>query len=336
MSPTRQKLSLDEQTFQDLLAAAYTIQEHNAKMKRPVGAQRFCGYCGSPLLPGEDRCALCDADVQGYRSGEQLQHKWASLWDMQQQQEADSAGPADETLPSPSELPSFHSGPLQTDLVDETAPVAETPANGSHRNLHEFPSPPAESVLFATRTPEPAEVEVAEDLPEPPREDFAPEYITVPVDERCLAPIDSATEEEPAEIDQGPEPESSPAPNPRLKLRFGRGDFYLGLAITVAALALLWVAFGKSATAGPAPAAAPHGVQLSLWERALVSVGLADPPEEPAYSGDPAVQVWVDPHTALYYCQGAEQYGKTPNGHYSTQREAQRDWFEPAERSVCE
>ena len=68
----------------------------------------------------------------------------------------------------------------------------------------------------------------------------------------------------------------------------------------------------------------------------LISLGLAEAPEPPADKGNPSTQVWVDLHTALYYCPGADMYGKTPSGKYATQREAQLDSFEPAYRKVCQ
>jgi hypothetical protein len=52
--------------------------------------------------------------------------------------------------------------------------------------------------------------------------------------------------------------------------------------------------------------------------------------------GNPDVRVWVDPHAALYYCPGDEQYGKTDGGRYTTQKDAQMDQFEPAFRAACE
>ncbi len=113
----------------------------------------------------------------------------------------------------------------------------------------------------------------------------------------------------------------------RVKLRFHRADLYLGAAVVVAALALLWPA----ARSARRPALGP-------FERALVSLGLAEAPAPVVHlqGGDPGIQVWVDPHTAQYYCQGEEQYGKTAGGRVSSQREAQMDHFEPAGRSVCE
>ncbi len=112
----------------------------------------------------------------------------------------------------------------------------------------------------------------------------------------------------------------------RVILRSHRADLYLGAAVFVAVLALLWP------TAGAARRPA-----LSPWERALVNLGLAEVPQPAAHlPGDPAIAVWVDPHTALYYCPGEEQYGKTPDGRLSNQRDAQMDRFQPSSRSACE
>jgi hypothetical protein len=112
----------------------------------------------------------------------------------------------------------------------------------------------------------------------------------------------------------------------RVKLRFKRADLYLGLSVFIAAIALLW----PSAASNRAPS-------LSLWERALVTLGIAEAPAPVVHlQGDPSVNVWVDPHTALYYCQGDEPFQKTPDGRLSSQREAQMDRFEPASRIPCE
>jgi len=68
----------------------------------------------------------------------------------------------------------------------------------------------------------------------------------------------------------------------------------------------------------------------------LIQFGLAEAPDPPPDKGKPGVQVWVDQRTALYYCPGADLYGKTPKGKFTTQREAQLDQFEPAYRKVCD
>ena len=84
MSTSRPKLTLDEQSFQDMLAAAFTIQEHNAKRRRSQEPQHVCTQCGAPAREGERLCELCSAEEQ--RPGEQLQRKWASMWLMSQEQ----------------------------------------------------------------------------------------------------------------------------------------------------------------------------------------------------------------------------------------------------------
>jgi hypothetical protein len=52
-------------------------------------------------------------------------------------------------------------------------------------------------------------------------------------------------------------------------------------------------------------------------------------------NGNPDVKVWIDLHTALYYCPGAGSYGKTVKGQFTSQRAAQLDRFEPAFGRVC-
>ena len=49
-----------------------------------------------------------------------------------------------------------------------------------------------------------------------------------------------------------------------------------------------------------------------------------------------SIRVWVDLHTALYYCPDSDLYGKTSKGRFTTQRDAQLDQFEPAYRKACD
>ena len=67
----------------------------------------------------------------------------------------------------------------------------------------------------------------------------------------------------------------------------------------------------------------------------LVSVGLKSSPPAPG-RGNPNAKVWVDIHTALYYCPGAENYRKTRNGRIARQQDAQMDHFEPASGIPCD
>jgi putative methionine-R-sulfoxide reductase with GAF domain len=80
---------------------------------------------------------------------------------------------------------------------------------------------------------------------------------------------------------------------------------------------------------------APQPPQLTLFEKLMVNLGLAEPPPTPVDMGNPGAQVWVDVHTALYYCSGSELFGKTADGKFTTQRDAQQDQFEPANRKAC-
>src|SRR6185369_5474803 len=50
----------------------------------------------------------------------------------------------------------------------------------------------------------------------------------------------------------------------------------------------------------------------------LVQNGLQSVPP-PVYQGNPDTKVWVDLHTAIYYCPGASLYGKTPKGKFARQ-----------------
>jgi hypothetical protein len=331
MSPTRQRVKLDEQAFQNLLAAAYTIQEHNIQCRdvggtkvlaqeltRQLAAEltqqlthQFCPQCGTPLAAGEENCGKCSGKkdsvgvaavlTEEFRPGERMQQKWASMWQMTQHKGVWRKPPQNEKA--------------------ETSPSIET-ARATVRMADVPPGIPSieDVTSYASSLKE-------ERLAEP-QEALVPfESLTAPFELRSL--------------EEGTNSESSAPPaikNPRerdlhLTVRFQRADLYLVLAIVVAVIAMLW------AVSTPSSAAAiqrNRGIQLSLWERALVSIGLANPPASPVYSGNPDVQVWVDPHTALYYCPGEEEFGKTPGGHYSSQRQAQRDQFEPSGRSACE
>jgi GAF domain-containing protein len=123
-----------------------------------------------------------------------------------------------------------------------------------------------------------------------------------------------------------------------------RGDVYLAIAVILVACVIrwgVWSTHAVSATGGAATAAAAHrnpapDADLSLFDRALIKLGLAEAPEPPEYKGNPETRVWVDLHTALYYCPGTDLYGKTPKGKFTTQRDAQLNQFEPAYQRACD
>lgn len=297
MSSSRPKLKLDEQSFQDMLAAAFTIQEHNAKRKRALPPERVCGQCGAPFKEGELRCGRCAGEE--LRPGEQMQRKWASLWLMSQEQG----------------LWPERSTEAQTEGQEETI-TAEIPALRFPDDALEIPYP-------EEKTAGPTDAERERAWPGAALADLRPAARTPLLPPDVESPSPETSDEEATAA-------AWSLRDLRLKLRFHRADLYLVVAIVVSTFAMLWV---LSATPAPGAQRKPR---LRLWEKALVSLGLAEAPEPPPRRGHPNIQVWADPQTALYYCVGEEQYGKTPGGHVSTQREAQMDQFEPAGRAACE
>jgi DNA-binding NarL/FixJ family response regulator len=59
-------------------------------------------------------------------------------------------------------------------------------------------------------------------------------------------------------------------------------------------------------------------------------------PEPAVYEGNPDAKVWVDLHTAVYYCRGTPQYGRTGKGRFARQHDAQLDHFEAASHHPCD
>lgn len=310
MPSNRPNLTLDEQSFQDLLSAAFTIQEHNRRLGNPIptppepeprtelAASRACPHCGAAKPADTSRCQSCGSDE--FRPGERLQRNWASMWLMSQEHglwpersagRRETVSEASEPRPHPAAI-----HPIQEDLT-------QVPSAQEDFGPEDF-----------------AQADLAQ-------KDFAPEDFA-PEDSNLI--IESSASDQPFSIDAGEAAPSSMLERfaaVRVKLRFHRADLYLGTSVLVAAIALLWPA-----------ASEPGRAALSTWDKALITLGIAEAPAPAAarLPGDPRVEVWVDPHTALYYCPGEDQYGKTPNGRFTSQREAEMDRFEPAERSACE
>jgi ribosomal protein L40E len=348
MPSNRPDLTLDEQSFQGLLLAAFTIQEHNDRLKQArqtpgesegrcePEANSICRHCGAPKPAEETRCQSCGLDE--LRPGERLQHNWASMWLMSQEQRLwperspeiregirKGVPPLDaERRPRAQAARDFAaSGILALPVAKEVAqePIAqEETATVHHRAL-------GKSALDKATAEGQWIAEVTDDFP---REGLTAEDLTQ--EDLAVQPFQlSATDDSPidATTDATDDANSSLLQrfaDWRVKLRFHRANLYLGVAVLVAALALLWPA-----------ASAPRPAALGPWERALVTLGIAEAPAPIVHlQGDPGIAVWVDPHTALYYCPGEEQYGKTADGRFNTQREAQMDRFEPPGRSACE
>ena len=369
MASNRHNLTLDEQSFEGLLSAAFTVQEHNDRLKQvhPTQAKaepgKVCAHCGSPKSSVGSRCGNCGLDE--LRPGERLQRNWASMWLMSQEQRLwpersteIHEGMRNEVRPLDLErrpraqaagdfasaglraLPAASVGARQPIAKQETPTIEHrAPGKSMHGQSVHGQSAFGESALgesvsgklpVKATTEHPWIAEATDDFPPATltSEDLTQEDSDV-TDERfqLSAPDDSYPAEFGVGIDDA-------APNSwiqhfarwHVKLHFQRADLYLGVAVFVAAIALLWPAAG-----------APQRAALGPWERALVALGVAEAPAPVVHlHGNPGIAVWVDPHSALYYCPGEEQYGKTTDGRFSPQREAQMDRFEPAGRSACE
>jgi len=122
-----------------------------------------------------------------------------------------------------------------------------------------------------------------------------------------------------------------------------RANIYVALAVLILLLAITgWgIRPAGNAAAGNAPQAASSQQvaqappELSLFEKLMVNLGLAEAPPPAVNLGNPSAQVWVDVHTALYYCSDSELYGKTADGKFTSQKDAQQDQFEAANRKSC-
>jgi ribosomal protein L40E len=377
MPSNRPNLTLDEQSFQELLSAAFTIQEHNDHLRQvqPASAESeahsepeantVCQHCGASKPTDASLCPNCGLDE--FRPGERMQRKWASMWLMSQEQvlwperspETRDATQKDVLPRAVERTPLTHSvsDPGSSGLFDlPVAGAAEEKTESIHDRVR------GESALDDRALDDLALDDLALDDPalgdpalDPPArgkvaaanewttaatKDLSPEdsYLAIRTFQLSASDESSATEAV-TEATAGETAEATADPSDaatnslmhrfadwRVTLRFHRADLYLGVAVLVAVIAVFWPVPGS-----PRPAA------LGPWDRFLVEIGIAEaPPPVIHLQGDPGTEVWVDTHTALYYCEGEEQYGKTADGRVTSQREAQMDRFEPAGRSACE
>jgi hypothetical protein len=397
---TRMNLSLDEQSFQGLLSAAFTIQEHNDRRKqarqteaepearRETEVNNLCPHCGSPKPAETSRCQSCGLDV--FRPGERMQRNWASMWLMSQEQgrwleRPDEVPDGNEDEVARRDAPQVqgkHRPNLQastkvasngflkvpeaaknvakevikkTTASEEPAVIQQQPAQSptndpafdssldyrhpSDANLDDAPPKRKWPIKVATDLPENLTAGHSDLIIEPPELSASRDSHSGPPQSRTesleIFPADigaknsyaiDATSTSLGSEDIRPTSLLQRFVDLRVTLRFHRADLYLGIAIFVAIVALLWPA-----------AVSPRRATLSLWERALVAAGIAEAPAPAVhFQGDPGTEVWVDTHTGLYYCPGEDPYGKTADGRVSSQREAQMDRFQPANRSACE
>ncbi len=348
--------------------AALAAEDHSDAAARTdmsasaaTAAKLPCWKCGNKLVAEEQFCGKCGAPRVSEAVPSSMQSKLASVWHMQQTSDENPAeAPADE--PSTSyEL----SASYEPSLSEETPlPVAAPNTNEVDEDLEEEEGD--ENLPEPLSPPELGESEpgFADSFNESADEDTMAESKShLDEDEdKVEAPATALAkpqqEEEEEEIVWSSAAKArdfleslSAAHSPSALGRFWRsrrGDFYLAVAVILMVVVIRWGIWSNHSVSATGGGAAVSGsairhkqpapdADLSLFDKLLISLGLAEPPDEaPEYKGNPDTQVWVDLHTALYYCPGSDLYGKTPKGKVSSQREAQLDQFEPASRRPCD
>lgn len=68
-----------------------------------------------------------------------------------------------------------------------------------------------------------------------------------------------------------------------------------------------------------------HSAQPSAMPQANISTG----------NPDPNTKVWVNTNSGTYHCAGTRWYGKTQEGQYMTQKQAQDQGYRPAGKHAC-
>ncbi|HKG48144.1 MAG TPA: hypothetical protein VKB02_15520 [Pyrinomonadaceae bacterium] len=80
---------------------------------------------------------------------------------------------------------------------------------------------------------------------------------------------------------------------------------------------------------------------LAILFFALVSSAMAQQkapqpsPSPPQSRGVPTIKVWVDTAYGFYHCPNTKLYGKTKQGVYMTQKQAQDRGYRPAYGTFC-
>jgi len=289
-----------------------------------------CRKCGSKLGADEQFCGKCGTARVTDDAPPSLQSKVASAWQMQEANKE-----------------SRHATPINGRSLrhEEPAPAIPKPEDS------EPPVDDADDDLPALFTlPLPENDHAGFAAPDNPQQESEEETAAGEEPSRALArtDLDDATWSSAATAKQFLETLTTTRPPSALRRFWNarRGDFYLAIAVLLVAVVIRWGiwsdhAVGASGHGGTASGAAGQhksdpNADLSMMDRLLISLGLAEAPEAPEYKGNPDTQVWVDLHTALYYCPGADLYGKTPKGKFTSQRDAQLDQFEPAYRKACD
>jgi GAF domain-containing protein len=307
--------------------------------------ESFCGTCGAARPATFLPLDAPSADISG-----KMDSPWLIPYGRENPTNGNSVADAKQNA-VPDAPPAFtvpEVRPMPAAAVAETAPRTEPQpksglqAGSASTSPVDLPSaqfqPPA--VVSATDA---LRIVPADPVPADPHQtDLAPADPFAPADKLQAYPWGSARKAqewlETVKTHQGPRAEWLAQQWQRR-----RANIYLVMAGVILLLVISgWgirpagtKAAGNASPAQSIQQQAPPRPQLTLFEKLMVNLGLAEPPPAPVDMGNPNAQVWVDVHTALYYCSGSDLYGKTADGKFTTQRDAQQDQFEPSNRKAC-
>jgi GAF domain-containing protein/ribosomal protein L37E len=298
-----------------------------------------CRKCGHELIADEQFCGECGQPRRNEPESPSMQSKLASMLSMQDAAKKNANGSSATQDPHTSGPSGNFNSPTASSLADvvesEMPELFRLPDPAAQKtSADEIEASPvtathqSENEVHANLTVLPADEEA--------QEEAEPEAALVKSAQATPWSSAAAAREFLERVS------GSEQPNSGAFIRFlhaRRGDVYLALAVLLVGCVIRWGIWSNhsvSAT-GNSPAATHRkpDADLPFFDWMLVKVGLAEPPDAPEDKGKPDVQVWVDLQTALYYCPGADLYGKTPKGKVETQRDAQLDQFEPASRKAC-
>jgi hypothetical protein len=294
------------------------LKELAARSRRDT----ICPQCGYQFGQQELFCGRCGtARPAGTLPAEKLQGKRASMWQMQQTEENGQREAAEQDSEEKDAGSTALTGLTTSGGLFSPEPSSEDSSELSpelERMLAQFSHPAEEAEA-------PKESDTALVVRSATGEDAAAGSLAIVDPQQLSSAWGSATNARKWLESLDPR---SPA---GIWLAKHRADIYVGAAIV-----LLLLAWGIRSPENHAQPKNPPQPNLTFFEKIMVSLGLAETPAVPVYSGNPNAQVWVDLHTALYYCSDSELYGKTPGGKFTTQRDAQMDQFEPAARKNCD
>ncbi len=314
-----------------------------------------CWKCGNNLLVEEQFCGKCGAPRAGADESTSMQSKTASAWYMQQaNHETVAATPPNGNVAGgngthwTSDQTTDHSGKADVGVQEEgpfgkleafsASQVSASPFSPSRAEL-EADSPPGDSFGEGVDD-DPTAVSSNDRLSHSPTQNHSTVLALPQQLEEDIVWSSAARARDFLESVSGKREAGAFGRYWRSR----RGDFYLGLAIILVIAVIrwgIWSDHSVGATGQGSTTSASHrkhfdpNADLSAFDKLLISMGLAEAPDAPEYKGNPDTQVWVDLHTALYYCPGSDLYGKTPKGKTTSQRDAQLDQFEPAYRKAC-